>query len=303
MTTPLHVAPHGGSVTLPQPTLAPTVDDRAAALDILRRGVADIVSSEGWRRALAFRQRFHNYSFFNSSLILAQLPDAHLVAGYRAWQQHGRQVRRGERGIAILAPLLRRDPNDPERHILTGFRAVKVFDISQTDGDPIPTTPTPELLTDAPQDTAKLRDLHQRLLAWCGDIGVRVTFDLDHPQALGMYRHTDPSIALRPGLSLVQTFKTFVHEVAHHLLHAPGDARHTAELEAESTAFLVCHALGIDTGNYSFTYLAHWQRDLTELLQAGDHASKAATTILTALQPTNDRNQIATRSQPIRNPE
>jgi len=287
----------------PQPTQAPTLDGKAAALDILQRGVADIVSSAGWRRALAFRPRFHAYSFFNTAMILAQMPEAQLVAGYRAWQQNGRQVRRGEHGIAILAPLLRRDPDDPDRRILTGFRTVKVFDVSQTDGEPIPTTPTPALLTDTPQDAARLRDLDQRLRAWCESAGVRVTLDLDHPMALGVYRHADASIALRPGMPLVQTFKTFVHEVAHHLLHAPGDARHTAELEAESTAFLVCHALGIDTGSYSFAYLAHWQRDLDELLQVGDRASKAATTILGTLQPTCDGNQDAGGLQPGRNPQ
>lgn len=269
----------------PAPAEAPSAAaSKAGALEILRRGVRDLLTSAGWRRALAFRQQFHAYSFFNISLILAQMPDARLVAGYRAWQKNGRQVRRGERGLAILAPLLRRDANDPDRQVLTGFRTVRVFDVSQTDGHPIPLTPRPQPLLDTPNDLQRLRDHDQRLLAWCATEGVTVTFDLRHPHALGVYRPREREIALRPGLSQLQAFKTLVHEVAHHLLHQGPDERSTAELEAESTAFLVCHALGIDASSYSFAYLAGWSDgDLEALLAAGDRASKAASSILAAL--------------------
>jgi antirestriction protein ArdC len=256
-----------------------------AALAILRAGVADLVTSAGWKRALEFRRHFHTYSFFNTSLILAQHPSARLVAGYRTWQKLDRQVRKGERGLGILAPMLRRDPNDPDgdARILVGFRTVKVFDVSQTDGEPLPERPAPELLRDTPEALTKLRDLDRTLIAWCAGQGVRVTHDLQYPHALGVYRHAGPEIALRPDLSTVQSFKTLVHEVAHHLLHSREDERHTAELEAETTAFLVCDALGVDTGSYSFAYLAHWQKTLDELLHAGERASRAARTILAAV--------------------
>ena len=273
--------PHAPST----PSEAPrSACSKASALETLRVGVRDLMTTDGWRRALAFRQQFHAYSFFNSSLILAQLPEARLMAGYRAWQKVGRQVQRGERGITILAPLLRRDPNDPDRHVLTGFRNVKVFDISQTTGDAIPLTPRPQPLLDTPEDLQRLRGHDQRLIAWCANEGLTVTFDLQHPHALGAYRAHDRQITLRPGLSQLQAFKTLVHEIAHHLLHQGPDRRDTAELEAESTAFLVCHALGIDASSYSFAYLAGWSDgDLEALLTAGDRASKAATTILNTL--------------------
>ena len=174
------------------------------------------------------------------------------------------------------------DP-DPDARILVGFRTVKVFDVSQTDGEPLPERPQPELLRDTPEALAKLRDLDRILIAWCATQGVRVTHDLQYPHALGVYRHTHQEIALRPDLSTVQSFKTLVHEVAHHLLHTREDERHTAELEAEATAFLVCDALGVDTGSYSFAYLAHWQKTLDELLHAGERASRAARTILGAV--------------------
>jgi hypothetical protein len=280
-TTTPHLPPPAPPAHVEAPSVAAS---KASALEILRQGVHDLLTSDGWRRALAFRQRFHAYSFFNTSLILAQRPDARLVAGYRAWQKSGRQVRRGERGLAILAPLLRRDRDDPDRQVLTGFRTVRVFDVSQTDGEPIPLTPRPTPLLDTHEGLQRLRDHDQRLLAWCASEGITVTFDLWHPHALGAYRARECQIALRPGLSHLQAFKTLVHEVAHHLLHQGPDERHTAELEAESTAFLVCHALGIDASSYSFVYLAGWSDgDLEALLAAGDRASKAATTILTAL--------------------
>lgn len=264
----------------------PTVtksDSKQAALDILQRGVADILTSDGWRRALEFRQRFHTYSFFNASLILAQRPDSQLVAGFKAWLALGRHVRKGEKGIGILAPILRPDPDDTERKLLLGFRNVYVFDVTQTDGEPIPMPVAPKLLEDTPEDRAKIAGLDFRLSAFCAQRGVGVTWDFEHPQALGVYRPGDRHIGIKRGLGPVQSFKTLCHETAHLLLHSGTEQRSMAELEAETTAFLVCNALGVDTSSYSFAYLAHWAGNLEELLQAGDRASKAATTIITAL--------------------
>jgi antirestriction protein ArdC len=258
-------------------------DHRSTALDILRRGVTDIMTSDGWKRALEFRNRFHRYSFFNTSLILAQKPDATYVAGYRAWQQHNRYVRHGETGITILAPILKPDPINPDEQTLTGFRPVKVFDISQTDGDPIPTKPAPRLLEDTPDDRARLITLTLTLARYCHRHGVSVTWDFQHPTALGAYYPDQRHIAIKASLSATQGFKTLVHEAAHMLLHAASDERHLAELEAETTAYLVCHALGIDTSSYSFAYLASWTDDIEAFIRAGDRASKTARTIVSAL--------------------
>ncbi len=122
-------------------------DAKQAALDTLHKGVADIMTSNGWKRALKFRQRFHNYSYLNTLLILAQRPNATLVAGYRTWQTSNRFVRKGEKGIAILAPLLVRDPDDRNQLNLVGLKTVYVFDLAQTDGEPIPQREGPSLLS------------------------------------------------------------------------------------------------------------------------------------------------------------
>lgn len=258
-------------------------DTKQSALEILQRGVTDILTSDGWRRALEFRQRFHNYSFFNTSLILAQKPCAQLVAGFKTWLNSGRQVRKGEKGIAILAPILRPDADDPERKLLVGFRTVYVFDVSQTDGESIPLPEAPRLLEDTQEDRAKIAGLDFRLSTFCAQHGVTVRWDFEHAQALGVYQPGSNHIGIKRGLGPVQSFKTLCHEVAHMLLHTGADERSKAELEAETTAFLVCHALGVDTSTHSFAYLAHWAGDLEALMQAGDRASKAASNIITAL--------------------
>lgn len=263
---------------------------RQAALDLLQRGVADLLTSEGWRRALEFRQQFHNYSFFNSSLIFAQKPQAQLVAGFNKWRASGRNVRKGERGIAILAPILIPDPEQNDHKLLVGFKTVYVFDVSQTEGDPIPTRQAPRLLLDTPEDRAKIVGLDLLLTSFCTRRGVSVSWDYQHPSALGAYHLGDKRIAIRRDLGPVQSFKTLCHEAAHMLLHTGAEERAAAELEAETTAFLVCHALGVDTSSYSFAYLAHWSGDLEALLHAGDKASKAANTILDALTRHDEQN-------------
>lgn len=270
-------------------------DTKQAALDILHKGVADLMSTEGWKRALDFRRRFHTYSFFNTSLILAQKPDAQLVAGYRAWIASNRFVRKGEKGIGILAPLIRKDPDDPERRILTGFKTVYVFDVNQTEGDPIPLPESPRLLEDTPEDHVKIASLKFRLAMLCASKGVSVSWDFQHAAALGVYRPDHKQIQIKADLSHTQGFKTLCHEAAHMLLHTGSDDRTRAELEAETTAYLVCHALGIKTSSYSFAYLASWTGDLEALIQAGDRASKAADTILATLDDhqTEDADQQA----------
>lgn len=277
-------------------------DAKQAALDTLHKGVTDLMTSDGWKRALQFRQRFHNYSYMNTLLILAQRPNATLVAGYRTWKTSNRFVRKGEKGIAILAPLLVRDPDDRDQLNLVGFKTVHVFDLAQTDGEPIPQRDSPRLLVDTPEDQAKLAGLHYRLAMFCASKGVRVNWDFQHEHALGVYRPTDKHIAIRPGLSHTQTFKTLCHEAAHMLLHTGSEPRNSAELEAETTAFLVANAIGIDTSTYSFAYLATWTNSLGNLIQAGDRASKAADQILEQLHANPDAPATNPVAEPITNP-
>ena len=274
---------------------SPRSSGKDAALELLQRGVADLMTSSGWRRALEFRRRFHTYSFFNMALILSQRPDAQLVAGYRAWQRVGRQVRKGEKGLGILAPMLKRDPDadDPSERVLTGFRLVKVFDVAQTEGEPVPMPDAPRLLEDTPEDLERLAGLEERLVKHCTALGVALRFDLaPESRALGFYRPGKPEIVIRSDLGPVQRFKTLVHEAAHWQLHTGLTDRETAELEAESAAFLVAHTLGVGTSIYSFAYLAGWAPSLDALMQAGDRAAKAADAILDILDARPDTAQL-----------
>src|SRR5690554_1322316 len=130
------------------------------ALATLQTKVADMLNSNTWKEALAFRKNFHQYSMTNVLLIWAQKPDATQVAGYRKWQELGRQVRKGEKSLAVLAPIIvkDKDSDDPNARKLVGFKTARVFDISQTDGDDIPTLPTPTILTSEHPETQALTE-------------------------------------------------------------------------------------------------------------------------------------------------
>lgn len=264
-------------------------DSKQAALDILHKGVSDLMTSDGWKRSLDFRRKFRAYSFFNVTLILAQRPDATLVAGFRRWNEVDRFVKKGEKGIAILAPLLRQDPEHPENRVLVGFKRVFVFDYTQTEGEPIRLPEAPRLLQDTQEDRVRISGIKFRLAMFCASRGVSVSWDFQHDTALGVYRPAQKQIAVRGDISDNQQTKTLIHEATHMLLHTGADDRAMAELESETTAYLVCRALGIETKDYSFPYLAGWAPDFEALIQAGERASKAADTILNTLTSNPDQ--------------
>ncbi len=157
------------------------------ALELLYDGVTNLLDSESWKEALKFRSKFHSYSFRNAYLIYLQCPTATLVAGYRRWQELGRQVRKGETSLAILAPILKKvegEGGDDERKVV-GFRTARVFDIAQTDGEPLPELPRPERLEDDSEGIqeafrqakafaiskgfpVQIRDMTLLLLVWLG---------------------------------------------------------------------------------------------------------------------------------------
>lgn len=220
----------------------------------------ELASSPRWERWLRFRQRFHAYSFHNQVLILAQSPAATQVAGYCTWQKVGRQVRRGQRGIAILAPLapmrpeLDRDALQLELDLpRVAFRVVRVFDVSQTEGPELP-SPVGDVGPHAPGGSLP------QLLRVAGDLGFQVQLEELRGGRRGDCSHALRRIRVDPHLSPGGLVKTMSHELAHALLHGPDFAgdRPLAELEAESVAYLVCHDLGIDSSAYSFGYVASW---------------------------------------------
>jgi len=221
----------------------------------------ELTGSSTWTQWLRVSRRFRTYSFSNQVLILAQRPEASWVAGYRTWQELGRQVRRGERGISILAPCRLRptagegrqdDAPDPGLEP-GGFRVVRVFDVAQTVGEALP-RPVSDLTGEAP------RDQLDRLLSRVADAGFAVEFLELRGERHGDCSHTLRRIRIDSRLGLAQTVKTLSHELAHALLHGPDfeGSRALAELEAESVAYVACQDLGIDSSSYSFGYLASW---------------------------------------------
>jgi DNA primase len=247
-----------------------------------------LVTSEGWMEYLKFAARFRQYSLNNTLLILAQMPTATRVASYRKWEEMGRQVRKGEKSLWIFAPMTRKREDKTtgeEKTFVSGFRAVPVFDVSQTDGDPMPEEPRPTLLEgEAPED------LFGALISIANDNGYLLRFG---PSERGENGYTSPSekmVQLSDGLSDAQRTKTMAHEVAHILLHCGDDAlkqaearvhRGIAEVEAESVAYLVATAHGMTTDEYSLPYIAGWSDgDSVKVAVTADRVLKAAKAIL-----------------------
>ena len=232
-----------------------------AALDRLGEGVRAVYDSERWEAWLRSLSRFHDYSLGNTILIAMQMPTATQVASFRSWKRDfNRYVKKGERGIEILVPMLVRDRDeddpDAERRRLVGFRVGHVFDVSQTDGEPLPTL-VDEVSSPFGRCEAVL-DAVRAVSAY------PVTFSLDLPEGTnGCFRRGE-SIAIRANMPEGQTVKTALHELAHSRLH-DGDPmaegmpdRAVREVQAESVAYAVSAALGLDTSGYSFGYVASW---------------------------------------------
>ncbi|MGO9301316.1 MAG: ArdC-like ssDNA-binding domain-containing protein [Acidimicrobiales bacterium] len=249
----------------------------------LTEGVTALTSSEEWRRYLELQSRFYHYSFGNVLLIAAQCHQATRVAGFNAWRKLNRFVRKGEKAIWVLAPMIYENAEDGETdRVLRGFKYVPVFDIAQTDGEELPSI-CDRLEGDDPQG------LYAQLVAVARSIGFTVEDHEFNGSANGDCRHDDHHIRVETTNTPAQRVKTLVHELAHALLHASYDDRALAELEAESTAYVVCQVLGIDSGDYSFGYVATWAGDGDQAV-AGIKASceriqKSAAAILQAFEP------------------
>jgi antirestriction protein ArdC len=239
--------------------------ERTTATELLATladGVAELTNSTAWRAWLDVQRRFHRYSWGNTLLIAAQCPDATRVAGFHAWLRLGRHVRKGEHGIAILAPVVPRlrvvDADSGDERWVAGrphaFRVAHVFDVSQTDGEELAAPPVTRLEGGDPKDWyTQLRDVAH---------GLEFTVEEDYlpDDVNGDCNHALRRIRIEVRNGQCQQVKTLAHELGHAILHADraGLCREQAELEAESVAYIVCAGLGIDTSEYSFGYLAVW---------------------------------------------
>jgi hypothetical protein len=236
-----------------------TSNRKDEVLTTLTDGIAALTTSDRWQEWLRAQSRFHHYSFNNVLLILLQDPEATRVAGFHTWKSVGRSVRKGEHAIWILAPMTRKvtvddseksDETKPGARVLSGFKPVPVFDIRQTDGEPLPEVCS-RLHGDEP-------GVYTQLIAVAHSIGYTVEEDYLTGGTNGDCSFTERRIRVEVRNEARQQVKTLAHELAHAMLHEDFQSRPLAELEAESVAFIVCTNVGIDSSDYSFGYVATW---------------------------------------------
>jgi len=237
------------------------VDKLAAAHDRLSASVAALSTGDGWAEYLAHAARFHSYSASNIWLIACQRDDATQVAGFKAWQAMGRQVRKGSKGIQILAPCIakREDAEGNETRDVVGFRAAYVFDVSDTDGDPLPENPAKPTLLEGEAPSGLWEYLTSEVES--RGFSVELGESPEHGEN-GYTQHSSKRVRIvTGGRSDASKVKTLAHELAHVILHADESARGdrpAMEIEAESVAFLVCDAWGLASDDYSFGYVTTW---------------------------------------------
>lgn len=281
-------------------------DSIEEVLKKLEEGVRAVYDSETYKAYLDFLSKFHNYSYSNALLIFLQKPDATLCAGYKTWEKLGRHVNKGETGIRIIAPVqYKREVESEVVDAQTGeaktdaegnpvkekkvvksqsFRMVSIFDVSQTSGAELPSLGVDEL-------TGDVEDYEAIIDAICRIAPVPVTFEDIEGGAKGYYSLSEKRIVVQRGMSEEQTIKTLVHEWAHSLLHDKEGgsiegveqdrklSRNAREVEAESISYCVCRKLfGIDTGEYSFSYVTSWSqgKELKELGESLDVIAKTS---------------------------
>ena len=307
--------------------------------DRLEAGIQALFESEQYKAYLTAMSKFHNYSFNNTLLIAMQKPDASLVAGFGKWRDDfERHVKKGEKGIKILAPspykvkkqMEKIDPSTQkpvigadgkpvteEREIeIPAFRVVTVFDVSQTEGKEIPDIAVSEL-------TGSVEQYQDFFAALEKASPVPIAFENIEGGAHGYYHLEEKRIAIDKGMSELQTLKTAIHEIAHAKLHtidkdvpateqADRPDRRTREVQAESVAYAVCQHYGLDTSDYSFGYVAGWSsgRELSELKASLETIRKAANELITdidghlaQLQQEREAKQEAEQPQEQQTPD
>ena len=273
------------------------------AFDRIEQGRANIETDGDWLKYLRFQTRFYHYSFGNTMLIYLQNPEASYVMGYKAWNKIGRYVKRGSKGLAILAPCFRKEEtfkepankaeyNDSEaekeiRRVLSGFRITYVYDIADTDGsDEMLSVLVKGLSGNSPNECELYESLYNI-------ISKEFTVDeITGTASKGSYNLETGRIAIRTDLEYLQRIKTLLHEAAHAYDFAMNPdkkiPRNHRELIAESVAFVVSLHLGLDTSSYSMGYIKSWLKDTDELKTIADTVQKISEKIITLLAESDD---------------
>ncbi|MDD7219770.1 MAG: JAB domain-containing protein [Clostridia bacterium] len=264
-------------------------EEMAEISEMLAKGVDAVFSSDKYREYLDTMSKFPSYSARNNLLIMMQKPEASLVQSYTGWRSMNRYVKKGEKGIRIIAPMKRSIRNEAEKgdsesgakdfdeknkssgekeydvKVINGFKVVHTFDLSQTDGDPLPDYYGAEELS------GDVKDYQLFLEALQKSSPVPIRFEDVKGEAKGFYNLTKNYIGIQKGMSELQTIKTALHEMTHAKLHSfeamkqredtggkPDMFRR--ETEAESSAYIICKHYGLDTSDYSFAYIASWSK-------------------------------------------
>ncbi len=275
--------------------------------DKLEQGVQDVFQSDSYKELLNVMARMPHYSINNQILIAMQTGgQATMCQSFTGWKQMGRYVKSGEKGIKIFAPapytiqkemdkldaqgkpVLDSDGEpvkETQEVTVNAFKVVNTFDISQTDGKEIPTIGVDELSGDVDRFSAFMAALTEVC-------PVPIAFEHIPGDTKGYYSQTEKRIAIQEGMSEVQTVKTALHEMAHQKLHAKevvaksdDKSRRSKEVEAESVAFVVCQHYGIDTSDYSFSYVAGWSagKETPELKTSLQTIRDAASQMISAI--------------------
>ncbi len=241
--------------------------------------------SEQLQSFLSAMARFHRYSMSNVFLIMLQKPEATHVAGYHTWRSLGRHVKEGEKGIAIIAPMrvgtkdgagAQQDTTSQDSEPAIRFRTAYVFDVSQTDGEPLP---------DIGQTSGDPGSFSDRLKNLVKQLSIELEFADDLGGALGVSK--GGRIQIKSDLPPAQEFTVLVHELAHELLHQKNreqrPSKTVRETQAEAVAFIVAEGIGLDTGGASANYIHLYQGDAKTLVDSLEEVRQAATEILSAL--------------------
>ena len=284
-TTPITVTPSTQTPKQPQP--------RQTAKEMIAANVQSLIEqleaghSDALTAYLNAMSRFHSYSFGNVLEIARQRPTATKVAGMYAWNQLGRRVKKGEKGIRILAPIIgikrkpdveaEKDITKQNTRVLVGFRNAYVFDVEQTDGPDLPAMR--EVYGDVGEN-------HDRLVSFIERQGIELVFTEKIAPALGM--SYGGRIAILPGQSKAETFATLLHELAPEMLHKAERRTTTTkvvrETEAEAIAFVVGKAVGLEVGTASADYIALYHGNASLLIESLEVIQQTSALILAALE-------------------